>query len=107
MDNSSKPRPLRNPSASEMAALLADLSGSGLGVAAFARSRDLKPHNLYVAKRRAKSASAPAFDRVRVVDIDQRLAPFKLELASGHTLWVPADFECSTARRLIALLGAC
>ena len=107
MKNSSKPRPLRNPSASEMPTLLAELSASGMTVAAFARSRGFKPQNLYVAQRRAQNAPTPAFDPVRIVGFDQEPAPFKLELANGHKLWVPADFECVAVRRLIELLGAC
>ena len=107
MKNSSKSRPLRNPSASEIPALIAELSASGMGVAAFARSRGLKPQNLYLAQRRARNAPAVAFDPVRIVEIDKQLAPFKLELATGHKLWVPADFECSAVRRLIELLSAC
>jgi len=109
MKNSSKPRSLRTPSASEMPTLLAELSASGMTVAAFARSRGFKPQNLYVAQRRAKNANAPAtaFDPVRIVGFDQEPAPFKLELANGHKLWVPADFECVAVRRLIELLGAC
>jgi len=109
MTNAPDQQRLRNPSASEIPALLTELSASGQSVAAFARSRGLKPHNLYVARRRNRDKSAPPlrFDPVQIVGGDMPASAFRLELTNGTRLWVPADFESSAVRRLVELLTAC
>jgi len=100
---------LRNPTTSELPALLAELEESSLGVAAFARSRGLKPQNLYRALHRDKRKVQPAitFDAVRISGLGSERAAFRLELSSGHKLSVPVDFESSALRRLLEVLGTC
>jgi len=109
MNNVTPPTTARNPTASELPALLSELEQSGLGVAAFARSRGLKPQNIYRALRRGKREAQPAmsFDAVRISGVGVERAAFKLELSSGHKLSVPVGFESSALRRLLEVLGTC
>ena len=109
MNTSITPAPLRNPTRSEIPGLLAELDESGLGVAAFARSRGLKPHQLYVARRRLKAGGTPApvFDPVRILGAAQSSGSFELRLRGGHQLIVPADFDASALRDLLEVLGSC
>ncbi len=109
MNNANDTAALRNPPASELPALLTELEHSGLGVAAFARARGLKPQKLYLARRRRKRKDTPAtiFDPVRVSGLGLTQAPFQLNLSSGHKLSGPSDFESSALRRLLEVLGAC
>ncbi len=85
MTNSADQPPLRNPSASEIPALLTELAASGQSVAAFARSRGLKPHNLYVARRRRRVKSVPPvrFDPVQIGGADMPASAFKLDVSHG------------------------
>ena len=109
MNSADDPGLLRNPTASELPDLLAELDKSGMGVAAFARERGLKPQNLYVARRRVRPKATPAtiFDPIRVSSVGGAQAHFTLELHSGHKLLVPGDFESSSLRRLLEILNAC
>ena len=109
MNTSITPAALRNPTRSEIPGLLTELDESGLGVAAFARSRNLKPQQLYIAKRKlkAKEAPAPVFDPVRILSATQASSTFELRLRTGHHLIVPADFDAPALRHLLEVLGSC
>jgi len=109
MKNTEDKADLRNPTASELPGLLAELDESGLGVAAFARDRGLKPHNIYIARRRLRSSGSAAtiFDPVRFAGAIASGSTFELELRAGHRLLIPTDFDPSSLRRLLEVLAAC
>jgi len=88
---------------------LADLDASGLGIAAFARSRNLKPQNLYLAnrKRRKQGAGRPVFDRVRILGGVEERQAFELCLRGGRRVRIPADFDAAALRRLLDVLHQC
>jgi len=109
MNTPNTPALLRTPTRSEIPGLLADLDASGLGIAAFARSRNLKPHKLYVAnrKRKASGSTKPVFDRVRILGGVEDRQVFELCLSSGRRVRIPFDFDPASLRRLLEVLRQC
>jgi len=106
----------------ELPALLADLDRSGLSIAAFARSRGLRPSPLYRARQQlAQDASlspssspttspskAADFIPIRVIDRGRAsAASITVELTSGTKLIVPPDFDAASLRNLLEVVGAC
>jgi hypothetical protein len=109
MNTIDEPTALRNPKASEMPELLAQLIASGLCAAAFARQENLKPQNVYRAMKRAAQAarSRSAFGQVRILDEPRGASEFILDLGRGFKISVPADFNRDHLHRLIATLRSC
>ncbi len=96
-----------------IAELLAELATSSLSTSAFARSRGVPPWKLYNALRSRgirrgqeprKSALVPI---VLKETTPERCAPLELELAGGHRILLPADFDEQTLRRLMVTLAGC
>lgn len=109
MNTTDKQQSLRNATRDELPGLLSELEASGLGIAAFARERGLKPQNLYVAKRRLKNGrkQVVVFDPVKVIDPIGSNASFRLGIPSGHKLVVSDNFCSSSLRRILEVLEAC
>ena len=115
MDSKSE-MPLRSVPAAEARALLAEHEGTDLSIAAFARSKGVKPWSLYNA-RAASLRRADRTDRVDLVELRPRgdarettgsvTAPLELSLPSGITLRIDRDFDEVALRRLLGVLVAC
>jgi len=104
----------------ELPALLLDLDRSGLSIAAFARSRGVRPSPLYRARQgRAQGPSsspsratsppdAADFIPIRVIDRGPAACPsITVELTSGTKLIVPPDFDAASLRSLLEVVTAC
>ena len=102
----------------ELPALLLDLDRSGLSIAAFARSRGVRPSPLYRARQQLTQDAIPspttspskAADLIPIRVIDRgraSAASFTVEFASGTKLIVPPDFDAASLRSLLEVLGAC
>ena len=102
-------------SPSETRRVLEDLQASGLSVAEFARQRQIAPHRVYWARRRARAAAKQTqprveaeFSEVIVADHPRpHTAPIELRLPSGITISVARDFDDVALRRVLGLLAAC
>lgn len=110
MTNNTSPTDVTAPATDQ---LLADLEASDLSTAAFARQRGLPPWRLYnaLAARAAKRKKAAKRNGlVPVMVKPERVAhaaPLELQLAGGHRLLVPADFDEQALRRLMGVLAGC
>jgi len=93
--------------------LLADLETSNLSTAAFARERGLPPWKLYnaltarAAKRKKRAKRSGLVPVVVKPARPAQTVPLELQLAGGHRLLVPADFDEQALRRLMGVLAGC
>jgi hypothetical protein len=87
---------------------LAAWEASGLPLRAFALREGLNPHTAWRWKKRLRGvATVPASFAAVVVEHASRTrgAAFELVTADGRTLRIPADFDESALKRLVAFLG--
>jgi hypothetical protein len=112
--NSTSTEPLRSVPASEARELLKEQRLSSLNIAAFARSKGVKPWSLYNAqameRRRSRKASSPQLAEVQIVDPHQATkagAAVELALPSGISLRLTRDFDEVALRRVLGVLGTC
>jgi hypothetical protein len=104
---------LRSVPASEARELLKEQMQSDLSIAAFARSKGVKPWSLYNAKavtrRRARGTSESRFAEVQVVDrvAEEVRTPLELALPSGICVRVQGEFDEVVLRRLLGVLASC
>jgi len=93
--------------------LLAELEASDLSTAAFARKRGLPPWKLYNALTARAAKCKKRAKRSNLVSVTvkperaARAVPLELQLATGHRLLVPADFDEQALRRLMGVLAGC
>ena len=102
------PRP-RSVPAREAASLLEEQQGSGLSIAAFAKSKNVAPWSLYNARTRARKEEGAGFSEVAIVSErgEGTANPIELVLPSGLTLRVGSDFNDVALRRLLGVLATC
>jgi len=113
MNSDPTPTP-RSVPASEARKLLEEQRGSGLSIAAFARSKGVRAWSLYnaqaIARRRPRRSSEAALAEVRVVDAPAKqnnLAALELALPSGIAIRVNRDFDEVALRRVLGVLASC
>jgi len=93
--------------------LLAELSESGLSVAAFARDRGVSAWTIYSWRRQERERGQveedePApFIQVKVAPNREAPAPLAIELRDGLRVHVPTGFDEHELRRLLNVLSSC
>ena len=81
---------------------------SGLSLRAFALREGLKPHTLWLWKRRLRGTAPVATSFASVVvsgGAPASSAAFELVVRDGMSLRIPADFDEASLARLVALLS--
>ena len=103
-------------SAAEIARLLEEHQSSALSLAEFARQRGVPAHQLYWARRKARTPAKKAEQQVVAAEFREVMVrdcathqpgPLELRLPRGISIGVTRDFDEVTLRRLLGLLAPC
>jgi len=95
--------------------LVSEQRESGQSMAAFCRTRELRPGQFYYWKRRLQEVARSGFVEVRVAKPQLRPSPFRsvvgstieVRLSNGRSLLVAPEFEASHLRALLAVVESC
>lgn len=105
-------QPIKQTKLIKWRSLVAERQASGESVAAFCRTRELSTSQFYYWEKRLRGEGKPQFVELEIAKPFLRPKPgwagsgssIEVRLRNGRSLMVPADFDASHLRALLAIV---